>query len=106
MDIPASIKHKSSNDPRARAMQNAAVKAAATQEEQKKQNQVQTDITQPGTTKATKRTDVFSPGISSIKEILDITYAVQRMGEEKKMRTPVGHTNRTLGGRRRRRGRR
>ncbi|CEG64134.1 Putative Serine/threonine-protein kinase [Rhizopus microsporus] len=98
MDIPASIKHKSSNDPRARAMQNAAVKAAATQEEQKRQNQVQTDLTQPGTAKATKRTDVFSPGISSIKEILDITYAVQRMGEEKKMRTPVGHTNRTLGG--------
>ncbi|KAF7726468.1 hypothetical protein EC973_008703 [Apophysomyces ossiformis] len=30
-----------------------------------------------------RRKDVFSPGVTSIKEILDITYAVQRMGEEK-----------------------
>ena len=29
------------------------------------------------------RKDAFSPGVPSIKEILDITYAVQRMGEEK-----------------------
>lgn len=31
-----------------------------------------------------RRKDVFSPGVASIKEILDITYAVQRMGEENK----------------------
>ncbi|KAI8146413.1 kinase-like domain-containing protein [Fennellomyces sp. T-0311] len=32
------------------------------------------------------RKDAFSPGVPSIKEILDITYAVQRMGEEKTWR--------------------
>lgn len=35
---------------------------------------------------ARKRKDAFSPGVPSIKEILDITYAVQRMGEEKTWR--------------------
>ncbi|KAI9323102.1 kinase-like domain-containing protein [Dichotomocladium elegans] len=30
-----------------------------------------------------RRKDAFSPGVASIKEILDITYAVQRIGEEK-----------------------
>ncbi|ORZ15228.1 kinase-like domain-containing protein [Absidia repens] len=30
----------------------------------------------------TKRQDLFTPGFASLKEILDITYAVQRMGEE------------------------
>lgn len=30
-----------------------------------------------------RRKDIFSPGVASIKEILDITYAVQRIGEEK-----------------------
>ncbi|CAO3592136.1 unnamed protein product [Absidia cylindrospora] len=29
-----------------------------------------------------KRHDLFTPGIASLKEVLDITYAVQRMGEE------------------------
>lgn len=33
---------------------------------------------------STRRRDVFSPGAPTIKEILDITYAVQRMGEEEK----------------------
>ncbi|OAD70312.1 calcium/calmodulin-dependent protein kinase, partial [Phycomyces blakesleeanus NRRL 1555(-)] len=32
--------------------------------------------------------DLFSPGVASIKEILDITYAVQRMGEEKSRKVP------------------
>lgn len=87
---PAFDKKVKANDPRAQAMQNAANKAAAAQEEQKRQNQMNNDmVTKPATpvAKAAKRTDVFSPGITSIKEILDITYAVQRMGEEKKMRT-------------------
>lgn len=35
---------------------------------------------------ARRRKDAFSPGVPSIKEILDITYAVQRMGEEKTWR--------------------
>ncbi|KAI9254550.1 kinase-like domain-containing protein [Phascolomyces articulosus] len=39
-----------------------------------------------------KRKDAFSPGVPSIKEILDITYAVQRMGEERTWRgTPRGN---------------
>jgi serine/threonine protein kinase len=87
---PVMDKKLKANDPRAQAMQNAANKAAAAQEEQKRQNQMYNDlITKPATpaAKAAKRTDVFSPGITSIKEILDITYAVQRMGEEKKKRT-------------------
>ncbi|KAI9489494.1 kinase-like domain-containing protein [Zychaea mexicana] len=33
-----------------------------------------------------RRKDAFSPGVPSIKEILDITYAVQRMGEERTWR--------------------
>lgn len=32
------------------------------------------------------RRDVFSPGVPTLKEILDVTYAVQRMGEEKSFR--------------------
>ncbi|KAG1139397.1 hypothetical protein G6F37_009813 [Rhizopus arrhizus] len=88
--VPNALKAKASSDPRAQAMQNAAVKAAVAQEEQKRQSQL-VDDNQPKTKtqKASKRTDIFSPGITSIKEILDITYAVQRMGEEKKKRTPV-----------------
>ncbi|CEP12073.1 hypothetical protein [Parasitella parasitica] len=97
---PMFEKKLKSNDPRAQAMQNAASKAAAAQQEQKRQNQAFNDLnTKPSTPaakegKAAKRTDVFSPGITSIKEILDITYAVQRMGEEKKNRagnTPAIH---------------
>jgi serine/threonine protein kinase len=87
---PTLDKKFKANDPRAQAMQNAANKAAAAQEEQKRQTQMYNDmLTNPTTpaAKTAKRTDVFSPGITSIKEILDITYAVQRMGEEKKMRT-------------------
>ncbi|KAG2228517.1 hypothetical protein INT48_008937 [Thamnidium elegans] len=77
------LSEKKSNDPRTLAMKNAASKVAAEQEEQNRQSQYQAPpTTQSG--KPAKRTDVFSPGISSIKEILDITYAVQRMGEEKK----------------------
>lgn len=90
---PLTEKKLKSNDPRAQAMQNAASKAAAAQHEQKRQSQAINDLNiKPATPvnkegKAAKRTDVFSPGITSIKEILDITYAVQRMGEEKKKRT-------------------
>ncbi|KAI9484170.1 MAG: kinase-like domain-containing protein [Benjaminiella poitrasii] len=85
------------NDPRAQAMQNAAVKAAAAQEEQKRQSQMYNYDLDSKTTatpgaKAAKRTDVFSPGVPSIKEIMDITYAVQRMGEEKKRRNNMGLT--------------
>ncbi|ORY99469.1 kinase-like domain-containing protein [Syncephalastrum racemosum] len=35
------------------------------------------------THRTTQRRDVFSPGVPSIKEILDITYAVHRLGEER-----------------------
>lgn len=44
---------------------------------------VAAQVDTPDVTTSTKRKDVFSPGVASIKEILDITYAVQRMGEEK-----------------------
>lgn len=74
---------KKSNDPRTLAMNNAAAKAAASQEEQNRQSQSEYKPTTPNG-KPAKRNDIFSPGITSIKEILDITYAVQRMGEEKK----------------------
>ncbi|KAI8988199.1 kinase-like domain-containing protein [Mycotypha africana] len=97
------------NDPRAQAMQNAASKAAAAQAEQKRQDQAYNAMMagqQPAAanvntiptnndSKPAKRNDIFTPGINSIKEILDVTYAVQRMGEEKKMRTgntPAIHT--------------
>ncbi|KAI8097671.1 kinase-like domain-containing protein [Halteromyces radiatus] len=36
----------------------------------------------PSAANNTKRQDLFTPGFASLKEILDITYAVQRMGEE------------------------
>ncbi|KAI7869062.1 kinase-like domain-containing protein [Spinellus fusiger] len=39
-----------------------------------------------GVESTTRRKDLFSPGVASIKEILDITYAVQRMGESKTRR--------------------
>ncbi|KAG0176742.1 hypothetical protein DFQ28_000066 [Apophysomyces sp. BC1034] len=39
-----------------------------------------------GNNNSMRRKDVFSPGVTSIKEILDITYAVQRIGEENKHR--------------------
>ncbi|KAI8137759.1 kinase-like domain-containing protein [Fennellomyces sp. T-0311] len=41
------------------------------------------------TNKNRRRKDAFSPGVASIKEILDITYAVQRIGEEKARK--LGH---------------
>lgn len=40
------------------------------------------DTTTPSSA-SRRRKDIFSPGVASIKEILDITYAVQRIGEEK-----------------------
>ncbi|KAI8971043.1 kinase-like domain-containing protein [Pilobolus umbonatus] len=61
-------------NPRAQAMQNAAAKAA---QEEKLKHQVT-----PVQTKV-KQNEQFTPGMGSIKEILDITYAVQRMGEER-----------------------
>ncbi|KAG1453526.1 hypothetical protein G6F56_007554 [Rhizopus delemar] len=99
-EVPASMKKKTSSDPRAQAMHNAAVKAAAAQGEQMRQSQVNGDqrIPQAKSQKTAKRTDVFSPGITSIKEILDITYAVQRMGEEKKKPTTDVTTNRIFAG--------
>lgn len=80
---PTVTDKKKALDPRAQAMKNAASKVAAENEEQNRQSQYQVKPTTKSG-KPAKRTDVFSPGISSIKEILDITYAVQRMGEEKK----------------------
>ncbi|KAI8884783.1 Pkinase-domain-containing protein [Backusella circina FSU 941] len=87
--LAKSEKTKNTMDPRAQAMHNAATKAAAAaQEEKNGQAQTVQDTLSPNneipSKSKTKRTDVFSPGINSIKEILDITYAVQRMGEEKK----------------------
>lgn len=92
-DVPPVELKTKSNDPRTLAMKNAAAKAAAAQQEQNRQSQTQFTATTPNG-KPAKRTDVFSPGITSIKEILDITYAVQRMGEEKKNKranTPGAH---------------
>lgn len=91
--IKPTEKKAKSNDPRTLAMNNAASKAAAAQQEQNRQSQYK-PTTPNG--KPAKRTDIFSPGITSIKEILDITYAVQRMGEEKKNKranTPGGTVN-------------
>ncbi|KAI9311584.1 kinase-like domain-containing protein [Dichotomocladium elegans] len=40
-------------------------------------------VTDTPATSTHRRKDVFSPGVASLKEILDITYAVHRLGEEK-----------------------
>ena len=54
-------------------------------------NSTMSDFDSPQSNGGGKRKDVFSPGVPSIKEIMDITYAVQRMGEEKTWRgTPGG----------------
>lgn len=45
----------------------------------------------PGATHGSKRTDVFSPSIASMKELFDVTYAVQRMDAEKQRRRVQGH---------------
>ncbi|KAI8883747.1 Pkinase-domain-containing protein [Backusella circina FSU 941] len=104
---PLIEKKKMPVDARTQAIQNAAARAAtraaAAQEELDRNAQlnelVPTTISQPGTPTKSKRTDVFSPGINSIKEILDITYAVQRMGEEKKKtRSGLSEPSQGLGG--------
>ncbi|KAG2221413.1 hypothetical protein INT45_012664 [Circinella minor] len=54
-------------------------------------NSTMSDFDSPHSAGGGKRKDAFSPGVPSIKEIMDITYAVQRMGEEKTWRgTPGG----------------
>lgn len=92
------IQKKKPNDPRTQAMQNAANKAQE-QGRIQKQEDIMHELAansaaheQDKTKKKPtgKRTDLFSPGINSIKEILDITYAVQRMGEEKKKKAQPG----------------
>ncbi|KAI8369128.1 kinase-like domain-containing protein, partial [Choanephora cucurbitarum] len=86
------VPKKKTNDPRAQAMQNAAQQA---QDRLQKKEEVMPTNEQEDNKKnkaSGKRTDLFSPGINSIKEILDITYAVQRMGEEKKKKGQPGHT--------------
>jgi serine/threonine protein kinase len=105
---PLTEKKKMPVDARTQAIQNAAARAAAraaaAQEELDRNAQLNesvpiTTTSQPSTPTKAKRTDVFSPGINSIKEILDITYAVQRMGEEKKKsRFGLSEPSRGLGG--------
>jgi serine/threonine protein kinase len=92
-------------DPRTQAMQNAAMAAAQHEDpstttppgspshpfdashvdqtaadEEEAKDEFRPLRTPDGST--TKRQDLFTPGFASLKEILDITYAVQRMGEE------------------------
>lgn len=45
----------------------------------------------PGASAGGKRTDLFSPGVGSMKELFDVTYAVQRMDAEKQRRRVHGH---------------
>ncbi|CAO3612935.1 unnamed protein product [Cunninghamella blakesleeana] len=51
-------------------------------EEVEDKNEIIVPLKTPGLSKNQKRQDLFTPGFGTIKEILDITYAVQRMGEE------------------------
>ncbi|KAH8552247.1 putative calcium/calmodulin-dependent protein kinase [Umbelopsis sp. PMI_123] len=44
----------------------------------------------PGASYGNKRTDIFSPGVGSMKELFDVTYAVQRMDAEKQWRKIQG----------------
>ncbi|KAM3582504.1 MAPK-activated protein kinase Srk1 [Umbelopsis sp. WA50703] len=44
----------------------------------------------PGASAGEKRTDLFSPGVGSMKELFDVTYAVQRMDAEKQRRRVQG----------------
>ncbi|KAI8338062.1 kinase-like domain-containing protein [Chlamydoabsidia padenii] len=75
-------------DPRTQAMQNAAMAASQRVEQvnpsQEEEQEEAKDEFKPLRTPngSTKRQDLFTPGFASLKEILDITYAVQRMGEE------------------------
>lgn len=45
----------------------------------------------PGAAGGNKRTDVFSPGVAYMKELFDVTYAVQRMDADKQRRRAQGH---------------
>lgn len=53
-------------------------------QQQQEQQQQQSGV--DGAPRTAQRRDVFSPGVPSIKEILDITYAVHRLGEERQTR--------------------
>ncbi|KAI9032547.1 kinase-like domain-containing protein [Phycomyces nitens] len=75
-------------DARTQAMHNAAHKAQRQNRAAYETPETAQAPPQPDREKATRRKDLFSPGVASIKEILDITYAVQRMGEEKSRKTP------------------
>ncbi|KAG2182644.1 hypothetical protein INT44_005623 [Umbelopsis vinacea] len=44
----------------------------------------------PGVSDGNKRADVFSPGVGAMKELFDVTYAVQRMDAEKQRRKVQG----------------
>jgi serine/threonine-protein kinase RCK2 len=44
----------------------------------------------PGVSDGNKRADVFSPGVAAMKELFDVTYAVQRMDAEKQRRKVHG----------------
>lgn len=52
------------------------------EDEEEDENDIIVPLKTPGLSKNQKRQDLFTPGFGTIKEILDITYAVQRMGEE------------------------
>ncbi|CAO3664491.1 unnamed protein product [Umbelopsis ramanniana] len=48
----------------------------------------------PGVSDGNKRADVFSPGVGAMKELFDVTYAVQRMDAEKQRRKVQGQGQR------------
>ncbi|KAG2177149.1 hypothetical protein INT43_007806 [Umbelopsis isabellina] len=50
----------------------------------------------PGASAGGKRTDLFSPGVGSMKELFDVTYAVQRMDAEKQRRRVHGQGQRDI----------
>ncbi|KAI9032568.1 kinase-like domain-containing protein [Phycomyces nitens] len=91
---------KATNDPRKLALQNATRKAAVmdttldppvvNDEKITFEDQDEFETTYiPGleTLDSDNRNEVFTPGAAALREILDITYAVQRMGEEKANKT-------------------
>ncbi|KAI9308753.1 kinase-like domain-containing protein [Cunninghamella echinulata] len=52
------------------------------EEEEEEKNEIIVPLKTPGLSKNQKRQDLFTPGFGTIKEILDITYAISRLGEE------------------------
>ncbi|ORX51691.1 Pkinase-domain-containing protein [Hesseltinella vesiculosa] len=80
---PQHESHKGLADATAVATQEPAAETVKdAQEQEDEQSNIDDILPLQTPSGGAKRQDLFTPGFATLKEILDITYAVQRMGEE------------------------